>query len=80
MSCALFWIPFLGIVTGVIGLILAIMSRKVCAPGQTGLATAGLVLAIVGLCVSGLYSTCWTCAYCAARDTANNLIKSYYYY
>lgn len=76
VSCALFWIPFLGIVAGIVGLILAIMSRKNCAPGQTGMATAGLVLAIVGLCVSGIYSTCYLCAYCAVKEAVSPI---YYY-
>lgn len=62
VSIVFCWVPFLGVILGVVGLILSVMGRKQCLPGQTGMATAGLVLAIIGLCISGLYSTCWTCA------------------
>ena len=48
-----------GILTGVVGIILGAMAKK---KGQTGVATAGLVLAIIGTALALLlYLACAAC-------------------
>ena len=76
VSIVFSWVMFVGLAAGVVGLVLAVMGRKHCAPGQTGMVTAGLVLAIIGIVISGIWTTCEMCTYCAARD----VVKTGYYY
>ena len=80
VSLVFCWIAFVGLIAGIVGLILSVMGRKNCQPGQTGMVTAGLVLSIIGVVFSGIWTVCGICTWCAARDAANDLIKSYYYY
>lgn len=44
-------IGIIGIVTGIIGIILGNRGRTLSPPGMAGMATAGLVCSIVGLCI-----------------------------
>ena len=74
VSVVLSWVTFVGLASGIVGLVLAIMGRKKCAPGQTGMATAGLVLSIIGIVISGIWTTCTICAWCAVTS------NPYYYY
>lgn len=77
ISIVFCWIPFVGIVAGVVGLILAVLGRKNCLPTQAGMATAGLVLSIVGLCISGIVTTCEMCAYCEAKENYDSYTRTY---
>ena len=83
VSLVFCWVPFLGIIAGVVGLILSVMGRKNCAPNQAGMATAGLVLSIVGIVLSGVFTTCTMCTictpWCAEKETVNSLNSLYYY-
>ena len=66
VSIVLCWVPFLGVVTGIIGIILAGKQKKIF---PTGLATAGFVTSIVGLILSGFYLVFWL-FFAAAIGTA----------
>ena len=56
-----FWpMLIIGLITGIIGIILGVMAKKRC-PG--GMATAGLVLSIIGLVFCGIFFiACVACA------------------
>ena len=61
-------IPFGGIASAIVGLILGIIGKKknseVGAP--TGMATAGIIMSIIGLAFSIIFTiVCLTCASCA---------------
>lgn len=75
-------IPFAFIIilaTAIVGLVMGISGRgdSIKATGNaSGLATAGFIVSIVGLCLSPIFticSICSTCAYCAAQSAANEL-------
>ena len=78
VSIAFSWLTFVGLVAGIVGLVLSVMGRKHCAPGQTGMVTAGLVLSIIGVVFSGIFTTCTMCTWCAAKEAIDNSL--YYYY
>ena len=65
--------------TAIVGLVMGISGRgdSIKATGKaSGLATAGFVVSIIGLCLSPIFticSICSTCAYCAAQSAANEL-------
>lgn len=48
--------PFVPLVLGLIGLILAVTANR---GGRTGSATAGLVLSIIAVVISGLFMLLW---------------------
>lgn len=60
---------FIGIITGIVGLVLGIMAKK---KTPSGMATAGIVLSAValGLCVITFIS-CWACVACAAGSAGS---------
>ena len=83
ISVVFFWIPFVDILTlilGIVAVVLGVMSGK---KGKNGMATAGLVLGIIGVVLSAIsFVSCvicsGACSYgCAACQAANAL--SYYY-
>ncbi len=59
-------IGYVALVCGIIGIILAVKGKKlaVAAGAPTGLATAGLVLSIIGTCLAGIGVL--ACTICAA--------------
>lgn len=73
VSIVLAWfygINVLGIITGAVGLVLAILANKSYkAIGQkNGMATAGLVLSIIGLALALIgFFTCTVCVCCTAQ-------------
>lgn len=71
IACASFWIPIgntFALVLSVIGLVLAIGARKV---NPSGIATAALVLCIIGLVITGIgFVTCTLCVVCFAGTGA----------
>ncbi|MBR5453049.1 MAG: hypothetical protein IKV54_03130 [Clostridia bacterium] len=76
------FIPFAFIIilaTAVVGLVMGISGRSasIKATGKaSGIATAGFVLGIVGLCLSPIFticSICSTCAWCAAQKLQSEL-------
>lgn len=79
VSIAFSWLTFVGLVAGIVGLVLSVMGRKNCAPGQTGMVTAGLVLSIIGIVFSGIFTTCTMCTWCAAKDAIDTYNSLYYY-
>ena len=57
MSVLITWVPFLGLALAILGIIFAVKQRKILA-GEIpcGIATAGLVLSIIGVCLAGLFN------------------------
>ncbi len=78
ISIVLYWVPWFNIITlilGIVGIVFSVKGRKNAPGGKTGLATAGLVLSIIGTVLSGIgFITCTLCVTCAATATA-----PYYY-
>ncbi len=70
-------IPFIGgyvgVICGIIGIVEASKGRKI--EFKKGMATAGLVCSIIGICLGGLGVICSICA-CAVGDAINTGIAS----
>lgn len=81
VSCILAWFYLVNIaalVLGVIGVVLAAVGgkREKAANRTSGIATAGLVLSIIGLSVAFIgFLSCTICVACAA-DAANDAVSS----
>lgn len=56
LSIIFCWIPFAGLISGVLGLVFS-NKQKIIFPN--GIATAGLVTSIIGTVFSGLYMFFW---------------------
>lgn len=80
ISIVVFWVPWFNIVSlilGIVGIVFSVKGRKTAPAGKTGMATAGLVLAIIGTVLSGIgFVTCTICATCTAAAVST----PYYYY
>ena len=74
-----FIFPYVGDAAGIVGIVLAVKARPHAVPGKTGMVTAGLVCSIVGLALSAVMTACVICAYCAVKETVNELNNLYYY-
>lgn len=68
---------FIGVTLGVVSLVMSISARKMVPPGVGGMATAALVLGIVGIVFSAIQLfTCgigMTCAMCTINRTVNSI-------
>lgn len=64
---------WIGLITGVVAIVLAVNGRKKAPKGQTGMATAGLVLGIVGTSLSALMFICAACIVGTAINAINGL-------
>ena len=71
-GCAIAF-PYLGLPAGIVGIILSVKARK---GGTTkkGMATAGLVLSIIGVVFAGIVTVCVICAL-AAFGTAGSVLN-----
>ncbi len=84
VACVFFWFSFINtiaLILGIVGIILAIMgSKKAKATGgPTGIATAGLVLSIIGTVLAGIgFLTCTVCI-CITADGLYSLDHYIYY-
>lgn len=71
IACVLAWFYMINIaalICGVIGIVCAVKGKKlaVAAAAPTGIATAGLVLSIIGLCLGAIgFLSCTLCVMCA---------------
>lgn len=81
--CWFGWFSIIALAMGVVGIILGIKGRNECPLGYQGhgMATAGLVLAIIGTVLSGIGVACWICVLATAGSLANELAGelSHYY-
>lgn len=64
-----FLFVWVGLVSGIIGIVLAIKGRK---ESKNGMAIAGLVLSIIGTCLSGVFIACALCIINSVNDVINN--------
>ncbi|MCL1951838.1 MAG: hypothetical protein FWF60_03315 [Oscillospiraceae bacterium] len=62
------WLSIAGIAVAIVGLVLAIGVRKENNPATKGLATGGLICAVIALVISGI--TLVACTLCAAAGAA----------
>ena len=70
-----FFLQWLGLILGIVGIILAVIAKK---KNPTGMATAGLVLSIIGTVFCALlFIACVACI--GAVGTAGGLASSLYY-
>ena len=56
-----FIVQYFTLVLAIIGIVFGVKGRKTCEPNQTGMATAGLVLGIIGTVFSGVGAVCTLC-------------------
>ncbi len=82
VSLVLFWCPYwniLGLVAGIVGIILSVKGKKEATEAgvPTGMATAGLVLSIIGAALSLIgFFTCTLCVICA-QNAVNDAMNQY---
>ncbi len=55
-SIVLCWIPFLGLVSGILGIIFHVQQKKIF---PNGISTGGLVTSIIGTIFSAIYTLFW---------------------
>ncbi len=60
VSLVLFCVPIVGIICGIIGLVLGLVANS--RPQKNGMATAGIVMSIIGLALPILYIVFWGAA------------------
>ncbi|MCR5635711.1 MAG: DUF4190 domain-containing protein [Clostridiales bacterium] len=89
VSLVLFWCPYwniLGLVAGIVGIVLSVKGKKQATEAgvPTGMATAGLVLSIIGAALSLIgFFTCTLCVICATSavnqysNELNDLLSAY---
>lgn len=75
------WSAILGLICGIIGIVFAVKARKqieanalqaeVQENNSKGMATAGLVLSIIGVVLSGIMFVCVVCAVCTVASVAS---------
>lgn len=70
------WLALIGLVGGVIAIVLAVKGRKIQA--KKGMATAGLILGIIGTVLCGLLFACGLCALAALGSAVSSLDAMYY--
>ena len=62
------------LVFGIVGIIFGVKGRKTAPAGQTGMATAGFVCAIIGTSFSALGVICVICAAATISTVANSAV------
>ena len=50
---------WIGLIAGIVGIVFAVKGRKI--QSKKGMATAGLVCSIIGVCLGGLFAVCTVC-------------------
>lgn len=84
VSCVFCWVSVgavIPLVLGVIGSIMASQYKKIGDGTNKSMATAGLVLSIIGIVLSAIFlvcSICTVCAVCTAASTAGGYSALYY--
>lgn len=69
-------IPFVGLILGILGLIFSVKGRR--EEEKKGMATAGLVLSIIGVVFSSIVIACTVCS-CIVYEETYDLIDNTYY-
>ena len=81
VSVVFFWIPYVDILTLLLGIAALVMGIIAGKKAKNGMAVAGIVLGIIGTVLSLISFIscvmCVGCAYCQATNALNSL--SYYY-
>ncbi|MBS3141167.1 DUF4190 domain-containing protein [Candidatus Woesearchaeota archaeon] len=70
VSIVFCWVPIMGLVAGIIGIVLSVKQKKVF---PNGIATGGLVTSIIGTVFSVLYNIFWILAITLLKSYAANI-------
>ncbi len=70
--CWFGWVSIIALAAAIVGLVLSVIGgKKLKANGQkSGIATAGLVISIIGVVLGGIFGSCSLCVLCAAALAA----------
>lgn len=73
--CWFGWFSIIALVMAIVAIVLGVQGRNACPVGYQGrgLATAGLVLGIIGTVLSGIAVACWICVLATAGSVASEL-------
>ena len=66
------YVSYFSLVLGILGIVFGVKGRKMSEAGTTGMATAGLVLGIIGTVLCGIGLICVACA-CATVGSIASL-------
>ena len=72
------WIPFLGIGLSIAATILGAKGKN--NPEKRGMAMAGMIMGIIAIVLSCIFTTCTMCTQCAAGSAASSSSYSSYYW
>lgn len=70
------WLPFITLIASIVGLVFAVKARNGLPADGKGMATAGLVLCIIGIVLSAIGTACSICVLCvgsAVQDSVDEL-------
>ena len=75
--CWFEWGAIIALVVGIVGIVFAVKARNLMPVGTDGrgMATAGLVVSIVAVCLSGIAVVCWICALAALGAVGAGLVE-----
>ncbi len=65
-----FLFTWIGLIAGIVGIVLSVKGRK---SEKKGMATAGMVLSIIGTSLSGIFVACALCVVGTVGSIASNL-------
>ena len=71
------WIPFLGIGLSIAATILGAKGKN--DPEKSGMAKAGMIMGIIAIVLSCIFTTCIMCTGCAIGSAASSSYSSYYW-
>ena len=67
-------VSYFTLVLGIVGIVFGVKGRKTAPAGQTGMATAGFVCAIVGTALNVIGVICVLCAAAAVSSAINSAV------
>lgn len=67
------WLPFITLIASIVGLVFSVKARNGLPADGKGMATAGLVLCIIGIVLSAIGTACSICVLCVGSAVKDGL-------